>query len=348
MSRFSLLVLALAAFSFSLFVMPGEPQAQQLATSTSSSAERYGGIIPGERDRLGDEEAAQRGPNRVTWIGFEAKPQSTRVFVQTARPARYQVREELADNRLVISIDGVVIRHTNFRRFIDASHFDRTVTRIESKQVGTDRAEVTLYLREGVSPSVVESAEYIFFEFPHDGPAPVAEEPTDEERARGDDQERSAALQAGQEEQRRSAEETDEPTFEARPLDDEPRQVQRTEDDLVFEEPGRRTWGLPVALVGLAMVGAGGGLHLHARSQRDEVESVPPGGVVPMTRQDALDVERRANQLDTTALGLAVTGGVLTAVGVGAFLMRPSGDSDNGLALVPTSDGLSLTMRVNF
>lgn len=85
--------------------------------------------------------------------------------------------------------------------------------------------------------------------------------------------------------------------------------------------------GWTLAASGLVVAGAGVGTHFWAESIRDDVTTRVDGangGVVDMTRQEALDKESKANTLDTVALSAIIAGGVVSAGG--AYLLLSSDD----------------------
>jgi hypothetical protein len=127
----------------------------------------YRGVIPGTRDSVSHlEKAAQQGKtgaNELLWIGFQAREQSTRVFVQTAREANYSM-DTNAEGAVVLTFTNTKLSARNFARFIDTSFFNRNVTRIESKKKGTD-VIVTISLRSSERPQVNTTEKYVYLEF---------------------------------------------------------------------------------------------------------------------------------------------------------------------------------------
>lgn len=127
----------------------------------------YQGVIPGTRDNVSHLEKAakqgQSGSNEMLWIGFQPREQSTRVFVQTAREADYQMGTNEA-GAVVLTFSNTKLAAKNFSRFIDTSFFERNVTRIESKKQGKD-VVVTISLRQGERPQVNTTDRYVYLEF---------------------------------------------------------------------------------------------------------------------------------------------------------------------------------------
>ncbi len=127
----------------------------------------YRGVIPGTRDSVSHlEKAAKKGKtgaNELLWIGFQARDQSTRVFVQTAREANYSM-DTNAEGAVVLTFTDTKLAARNFSRFIDTSFFNRNVTRIESKKKGKD-VIVTISLRSSERPQVNTTEKYVYLEF---------------------------------------------------------------------------------------------------------------------------------------------------------------------------------------
>lgn len=137
----------------------------------------YSGVIPGTRDQVTHlSDAHQKGeatasPNRVTWIGFLPKDDVTRVFVQTARRADYEIGRGSDGPTVVVTLRNTKIPARNFSRFIDTSFFGRSVTRIEADQVDRNTVKMTIKLRANESPRVDQENGYLYFDFPHSSAA---------------------------------------------------------------------------------------------------------------------------------------------------------------------------------
>lgn len=142
--------------------------------------ELYRGVIPGTRDevahmrRAREDGARTERPNPLTWIGFQPEADRTRVFFQSPRPMQYSIQRET--DGLVVVFENARIPDRNFSRFIDASYFGRTVSRIEAAQGSGQTVRVKLQLRESVEPTVRVEGEYLFLEFPHQERAASADD----------------------------------------------------------------------------------------------------------------------------------------------------------------------------
>lgn len=318
------------------------------ADTGDKQGERYGGISPHTPQQDSDGDAVDTsGVNAIEWIGFHPEDERTRIFVQTTRPVRYNVDHDASAQQVVLTIEGAQITRSNFRRFIDARHFERDVERIETRELDGQTIEVTVTLQGDDRPTVTDDGRFLFMDFPYDGDSATSvEKPQDEE------QEFAAASVEQDSEPQETAPAEPPPVVE--PDDDrhEERAVEDAPDDEDEPEPvaditppetdddtsQRRGWALPLAIGGLALAGGGVGTHLYAESQRETITSVPLDEVVPMTHQEAVDLESRTNTLDTAALGMVIAGGLATAVGVGAWLKPRSNESDSELTVSPTRD----------
>ncbi|MCA9564410.1 MAG: hypothetical protein KC561_13030, partial [Myxococcales bacterium] len=97
-----------------------------------NGSDLYSGVIPNVHDSIPQIAAIQqRGAtarnNSVTWLGFQALPSTTRVFVQLARTPDYTVAETEDGYQIQITLQNTRLSLSNFNRYIDASHFGRSV-----------------------------------------------------------------------------------------------------------------------------------------------------------------------------------------------------------------------------
>jgi len=146
----------------------------------------YHGVIPGQRDDLPMlDRARKKGsdydePNTITWIGFQPKDDVTRVFLQTAREAKYSLGH--GNGVLTLTFSDTKIPLRNFSRFIDTSFFDRVVTRIEAKQSDDQTVVVTIQLRESEEPEVAQTDDYVYVDFPYTPPQTTSTQDSDDDQ----------------------------------------------------------------------------------------------------------------------------------------------------------------------
>lgn len=130
----------------------------------------YTGIIPTVRDSLPHISRTQRHGaegrrNTLTWVGFQPFEGQTRVFIQTGRPAQYQVVESPDGMTVTVRLRDTAIEVSNFRRWIDASYFGRAVHRIETARSGDGVTEVRIALSRAAAYSVEGAGEYLYVDF---------------------------------------------------------------------------------------------------------------------------------------------------------------------------------------
>ena len=324
----------------------------------------YQGIIPGERDEVAgffDPDHLAPDDNVVTWVGFDARPDKTRVFVQTVHPVNPRLEAGDEPNTVRIVLPNTGITKSNFERFIDTSYFGRTVERIETTETGAGDVELRLTLVEPMRPALSTDGEYLRIDFDEDDPAVAYRTPETAPQA-GAPQATAGAPQAAgvkrsdpdgtmvaldespQAEEHRHAppdpveepiaERPEEPPIEEpeESAVDDPGEVDPPEIAEEVEPSSQRRWGLATGVSGLLLMGAGGGFGLAARSHRSVVTDVPMDEVVPVTQQRAAEIEQTANRLDTTGLILAIAGGVALAAGTTLWLTAPDNSSSTAEA----------------
>lgn len=158
------------------YVTVFRPGGSQAPLPVDLSPEKmYRGIIPGTRDEVSHltkarEKGAESGHvNYVTWVGFQANDDSTRVFFQTARNADYTVGQG-EEGAVTVTFNDARLSASNFGRFIDASFFDRNVTRVELNQVDKKTVVATISLRQSARPDVDRSGNYLYLDFAYTPP----------------------------------------------------------------------------------------------------------------------------------------------------------------------------------
>ncbi|MCB9506614.1 MAG: hypothetical protein H6700_10110 [Myxococcales bacterium] len=130
----------------------------------------YAGVVPNETDSLphiSDEQARANsgGPNQLTWLGFQPFPDMTRVFIQTGRPAQYQVRESPDGQTITIRLRDTAIEMSNLRRDVDASYFGRVVQHVDAARNSDGVTEVIITLAEPAGRRVVAEGDYLYVDF---------------------------------------------------------------------------------------------------------------------------------------------------------------------------------------
>ncbi len=143
----------------------GSANQKPVDTLNLSETEMYRGVIPGKRDSVAHLSQDSEGDNRITWIGFQAKDDSSRVFFQTVRAADYEILSGDSSNILVVRFSNTKIPVRNFKRFIDTSAFEWNVRRIDAKQASRNVVEVTIELASDEEPIISRNGGYLYLDF---------------------------------------------------------------------------------------------------------------------------------------------------------------------------------------
>ncbi|QDG53518.1 tetratricopeptide repeat protein [Persicimonas caeni] len=125
---------------------------------------------------------------------------------------------------------------------------------------------------------------------------------------------------------------------------------------IVQRQPANlKPWAWTATATGGAALLAAGGLHLWARSIRSDLEAADRNGfnqVEGVSQADAFERQDRANTLDTAAVATAITGAVITSVGIYLFTAdaasTPDTASDTDLALGASADRVEFTFTTRF
>ncbi len=323
----------------------------------------YRGIIPMERDDLphlgvARRSAERRSRNEVTWIGFQAEDERTRVFLQTAQTPRY--RTEFGENTVVIVLENTGISIRNFERFIDTQYFGRNVQRIETERDGRD-VRVTLTLLNAERPSIQASGDYLYMDFPEEGrQAAMARQESDVEQqqaglmASAAEEDDFAPVPEREPAPLHEDEREEDPDFAALDPDEDrpPRQLIDEEAERERQERERKAanrvaMGRGFVIGGLVLAAGGGGLAAYSESQRRQVTSVPEDDVVPMTQQEAAALQDRTNRMDTIALVMVGAGAAAFVTG-GVLWMSGARMRDSNVAVSVAPEGASFVFTRRF
>ena len=144
-------------------------QEVSLAPTWVYGSEIYRGVTPNEVDSLphiaGSQARGVLGENTLTWVGFQPFDTHTRVFLQTGRPAQYQIHESPDGLTVTIRLRDTRVDFSNFRRWIDASYFGRPVHMIDTARAEDNVTEVTIDLSRYAAYAVSSEAGYLFIDF---------------------------------------------------------------------------------------------------------------------------------------------------------------------------------------
>ena len=143
----------------------------------------YQGVVPGSPNPPPRARVSRRDTRTVvTWPGFQAEGQGSRIFIQTSRPV--SVQESRGPSRIIYRLPNAVISTRNNRNPLVTAHFNTPVTQAYLRRAGRD-VELVILLRAEVQPNVSNAPgdnglQFVFIDFPGgnwlpDGPPPIAE-----------------------------------------------------------------------------------------------------------------------------------------------------------------------------
>lgn len=169
----SLSILAIISLCTSAAFAQSPPAADKRVDSvddlTVPQEEIYKGVIPGKRPelpRLEQERQQMKKHNLITWIGFVPEETRTRVFIQVSEGADYQMSTSDDGRQIILTFENTKVENFNLTRFVDASHFDREVTRIDAQRK-RNVVTVTITTAAGASPNISRNTDFIYFDFSH-------------------------------------------------------------------------------------------------------------------------------------------------------------------------------------
>src|SRR5258708_34384699 len=111
-----------------LFVLVGVLAA---AAPALAAAQPYDGVVPGAATKV---KPKRKGPNLVTWVGFQKTESGPRVFVRVSSPVA-GVSQDAAGAEVVVHLPGVRLATKNNARPLDTRFFGTDVTRVWAKGV---------------------------------------------------------------------------------------------------------------------------------------------------------------------------------------------------------------------
>jgi hypothetical protein len=138
---------------------PTEEERGNLNTTEKGGAEgAYKGVAPGAQalpphpPKL----PLKKGPQRMTWSGFQVKDGVPTVFLETTAAPEYRVEE--TPGAVVVTLKNTVVPLRNNRRALDVTAFDTPVKEVSTQAKGRD-VRVTIKTRGGEKPQHRERVE---------------------------------------------------------------------------------------------------------------------------------------------------------------------------------------------
>jgi hypothetical protein len=98
----------------------------------------------------------KKGPQRMTWSGFQVKDGVPTVFLEVTSAPEYHVEE--APGAVVVTLKNTVVPLRNNRRPLDVTAFDTAVKEVSAQPKGRD-VRVTIKTRGGERPQHHERVE---------------------------------------------------------------------------------------------------------------------------------------------------------------------------------------------
>jgi hypothetical protein len=91
----------------------------------------------------------RKGPQRMTWPGFQLRNGVPTVFLEVTGMPDYQIEE--APGEVIVTLKNTTVPLTNNRRPLDVTAFDTSVKNVAAKKKGRD-VRVTITTRGGQPP----------------------------------------------------------------------------------------------------------------------------------------------------------------------------------------------------
>jgi hypothetical protein len=108
----------------------------------------YLGVRPGLTNFApGKRPKSKPGQQVITWVGFQARGDRAKVFVQTNGTPIYEVANS-DPNQVVLDFPSATLHTRNDARELDTAFFPTVVRRVRQRQVGRQLVRVVITLRE--------------------------------------------------------------------------------------------------------------------------------------------------------------------------------------------------------
>jgi hypothetical protein len=136
----------------------GDEQGNLNVTEKGGAEGTYKGVAPGAQalpphpPKL----PVKRGPQRMTWSGFQVKDGVPTVFLELTSAPEYHVED--APGEVVVTLKNTVVPLRNNRRPLQVGAFDTAVKEVSTQPKGKD-VRVTIKTKGGERPSHHERVE---------------------------------------------------------------------------------------------------------------------------------------------------------------------------------------------
>ena len=154
----ALLVISAAAWAQEESGDSGDEKGNLNGTEKGNAEGTYKGVAPGAQalpphpPRL----PLKKGPQRMTWSGFQVKDGVPTVFLELTSAPEYHVED--APGEVVVTLKNTVVPLRNNRRALDVRGFETPVKEVSTQAKGKD-VRVTIKTKGGDRPSHHERVE---------------------------------------------------------------------------------------------------------------------------------------------------------------------------------------------
>lgn len=125
----------------------------------------YLGVRPGINNYApGKRPAPKAGQQVITWVGFQAKGDRARVFIQTDSPPIYEVASS-DPSRVIIDLPSATLHTPNEARDLDTGFFPTVVRSVRARQLGKGLVRVEIRLREPARYRMKKEAGFVHLYF---------------------------------------------------------------------------------------------------------------------------------------------------------------------------------------
>ncbi|WP_208718923.1 AMIN domain-containing protein [Corallococcus sicarius] len=140
-------------------------QERTVASRESTARPSQGSAAREPRESGGGATSSRR--KTMTLVGFQQQPDSSRVFVRTNEPVRYNVSD--AGNQVVLELENTRVVESNNTLPLDTHFFPSAVSRVEAVPGAGHTVRVVIQLKQGVRYQTRQEGGLITLDFPRPG-----------------------------------------------------------------------------------------------------------------------------------------------------------------------------------
>ena len=125
----------------------------------------YLGVRPGVTNYApGKRVKAEPGEQVITWVGFQAKGDRAKVFIQVNKAPIYEVASSRPD-QVILDFPSARLHTRNDMSELDTGFFPTVVRSVRSYQVGQQLVRVTIRLREPARYRIKKDEQFLYLYF---------------------------------------------------------------------------------------------------------------------------------------------------------------------------------------